>query len=79
MLKDNNLKRLMEVFDVLNEFLNNQLQWANMTLIDLMAKMFVFITFLELPEKYFLMFTQFYWINKWGKKDATTLVIVDHL
>ncbi|XP_042229496.1 SCAN domain-containing protein 3-like [Homarus americanus] len=108
----NCLKRFMELFDILSEFLddkpymtllltvdgkalvsyladifeklnvlNKELQGTNMTLVNSKAKIFGFISFLELSQENISVqkFEQFYWLNKCEVTDATCLVIVEHL
>jgi len=110
--KGNCLKRFMELFDILSEFLddkpymtllltvdgkalvsyladifeklnvlNKELQGTNMTLVNSKAKIFGFISFLELSQENISVkkFEQFYWLNKCEVTDATCLVIVEHL
>ncbi|KAG7162388.1 SCAN domain-containing protein 3-like 9, partial [Homarus americanus] len=82
----NCLKRFMELFDILNIFeklnvLNKELQGTNMTLVNSKAKIFGFISFLELSQENISVkkFEQFYWLNKCEVTDATCPVIVEHL
>ncbi|CAI9718247.1 domain-containing 3-like [Octopus vulgaris] len=108
----NCLKRFMELFDQINDFLsdkcemkllsttdgkafvsyltdifeklgnlNKQLQGANMTLIDAKAKIFGFITALELWKKKFSKrnFSELYWLSKCEITNDAGIVIIDHL
>ncbi|XP_038630630.1 SCAN domain-containing protein 3-like, partial [Scyliorhinus canicula] len=110
--KGNCLKRFMELFDELSDFLsekpemkhlltvdgkafvnyladifeklnvlNKQLQGTNKTLVDAKAKIFGFISFIELCQKhiYDKHFDQFHWLKKCEPTDAAVLVIVDHV
>ncbi|XP_038674126.1 protein ZBED8-like [Scyliorhinus canicula] len=110
--KGNCLKRFMELFDELSDFLsekpemkhlltvdgkavvsyladifeklnvlNKQLQGTNKTLVDAKAKIFGFISFIELCQKHISdkNFDQFHWLKKCEPTDAAVLVIVDHL
>ncbi|XP_038656942.1 zinc finger BED domain-containing protein 5-like [Scyliorhinus canicula] len=112
LLKGNCLKRFMELFDELSDFLsekpemkhlltvdgkafvsyladifeklnvlNKQLQGTNKTLVDAKAKIFGFISFIELCQKHISdkNFDQFHWLKKCEPTDAAVLVIVDHL
>ncbi|XP_038669014.1 SCAN domain-containing protein 3-like [Scyliorhinus canicula] len=110
--KGNCLKRFMELFDELSDFLsdkpemkhlltvdgkafvsyladifeklnvlNKQLQGTNKTLVDAKAKIFGFISIIELCQKHISdkSFDQFHWLKKCEPTDAAVLVIVDHL
>ncbi|CAH1099092.1 unnamed protein product [Psylliodes chrysocephalus] len=110
--KGNCLKRFMELFDALRDFLsekpemqylstvdgkayvsyladifeklnilNSQLQGKNKTLVDAKAKIFGFITFIELSQKHICNknFERFYWLQKCEVSDNAIIVIVDHL
>lgn len=110
--KGNCLKRFMELFDTLSDFLsdkpemknlltvdgkafvsylvnifeklnilNNQLQGTNKTLVDAKAKIFGFITFIELCQTYIYNknFEKFHWLQKCEVTDTAIHVIVDHL
>ncbi|XP_042205956.1 SCAN domain-containing protein 3-like, partial [Homarus americanus] len=71
---------LADIFEKLN-VLNKELQGTNMTLVNSKAKIFGFISFLELSQENISVkkFEQFYWLNKCEVTDATCLVIVEHL
>ncbi|XP_058019693.1 protein FAM200C-like isoform X3 [Ahaetulla prasina] len=110
--KGNCLKRFMELFDVLSDFLsdkpemkhllttdgkafvsyladifekldtlNKQLQGTNKTLVDAKAKIFGFITLIELCQKHICekRFHMFYWLKKCKVTATAVLVIVAHL
>ncbi|XP_071042039.1 SCAN domain-containing protein 3-like [Parasteatoda tepidariorum] len=110
--KGNCLKRFMELFDTLSDFLsdkpemkclltvdgkafvsylanifeklnilNKQLQGTNKTLVDAKAKIFGFVTLIELCQKSIKKknFEQFHWLQKCEVNDTALLVIVDHL
>lgn len=71
---------LTDIFEKLN-ILNKQLQGANKTLVEAKAKIFGFITFLQLCEKNVSAkkFDQFYLLSKCDVTDAAVLIIADHL
>lgn len=71
---------LADIFEKLN-ILNSQLQGKNKTLVDAKAKIFGFITFIELCQKHICNknFERFYWLQKCEVSDNAILVIVDHL
>ncbi|XP_071033055.1 protein FAM200C-like [Parasteatoda tepidariorum] len=71
---------LADISEKLN-ILNKQLQGANKTLVDARAKMFGFITLIELYQKYInnKNFEQFHWLQKCEVNDIALLVIVDQL
>ena len=110
--KGNCLKRFMEMFDTLSDFLsdktemqylltidskayfsyltdifeklnifNKELQETNKTLVDAKAKIFGFITSIELYEKdvYQKQFEKFHWLQKCEVTDTAILNIVEHL
>jgi hypothetical protein len=66
-----------DIFEKLN-LLNNQLQGTNKTLVDAKAKIFDFITFIELCHKciHNKNFEKFHWFQKCEVTDTT---ILDHL
>ncbi|GFU22275.1 SCAN domain-containing protein 3 [Nephila pilipes] len=71
---------LAYIFEKLN-ILNNQLQGPNKTLVDAKAKIFGFITNIELYQKHIKNsnFDQFHWFQKCEVIDAAVFVIVNHL
>ncbi|GFU29899.1 protein ZBED8 [Trichonephila clavipes] len=110
--KGNCLKRFMELFDILSDFLNDKpeikhlltidgkafvsyladifaklnilnkhLQGTNKTLVDAKAKIFGFITNIELCQKHInnRNFEQFHWLQKCEVTDTALLVIANHL
>ncbi|XP_071037949.1 protein FAM200C-like [Parasteatoda tepidariorum] len=112
LFKGNSLKRFMELFDTLSDFLSNkpemkyhltvdgkasvtyladisvklnilnkQPQGTNKTLIDAKAKIFGFITLIELCQKYSNSknFEQLHWLQKCEVNDTDLLVIVNQL
>ncbi|XP_065652875.1 zinc finger BED domain-containing protein 5-like [Hydra vulgaris] len=74
------LSYLTDIFEKLN-ILNKELQGTNKTLVDAKAKIFGFITFIELFEKdvYQKHFEKFHWLQKCEVTDTTILNIVEHL
>ncbi|XP_076042678.1 zinc finger BED domain-containing protein 5-like [Oratosquilla oratoria] len=71
---------LADIFEKLN-VLNKQLQGTNKTLVDAKAKIFGFISLIELCQKHISNknFDQFHWLNKCEPTDTAVQVIVDHL
>ncbi|XP_017888660.1 protein ZBED8-like [Ceratina calcarata] len=71
---------LADIFDKLN-ILNKQLQGTNETLVDAKAKIFAFITNLELSKNRFNVrnFEQFYWLQKVEVFDTALHIIQSHL
>ncbi|CAH2108909.1 unnamed protein product [Euphydryas editha] len=71
---------LADIFEKLN-ILNKQLQGPNKTLVDAKAKIFGFITNIELYQKHInnKNFEQFHWLQKCEVTDTALLVIVNHL
>ncbi|GFW28208.1 protein ZBED8 [Trichonephila clavipes] len=71
---------LADIFEKLNT-LNKQLQGTNKTLVDAKAKIFGFITNIELCQKHInnKNFEQFHWLQKCELTDTALLVIVNHL
>ncbi|XP_053990033.1 SCAN domain-containing protein 3-like [Hylaeus volcanicus] len=71
---------LADIFEKLN-ILNKQLQEPNKRLVDAKAKIFGFITNIELYQKYInnKNFEQFHWLQKCEVTDTAVLVIVNHL
>ncbi|GFT94395.1 protein ZBED8 [Trichonephila clavipes] len=71
---------LADIFEKLN-ILNKQLQGTNKTLVDAKAKIFGFITNIELCQKHInnKNFEQFHWLQKCEATDTALLVIVNHL
>jgi hypothetical protein len=74
------LSYLTDIFEKLN-ILNKQLQGSVKTLIDAKAKIFSFITFIELSKKHISNsnFEKFYWLQKCEVTDNAKRVILDHL
>ena len=71
---------LTDVFEKLGN-LNRQLQGANLTLVDAKAKIFGFITTLELCKQTISkrVFSQFQWLSKCEITSEATSTIIDHL
>ncbi|XP_065654638.1 zinc finger BED domain-containing protein 5-like [Hydra vulgaris] len=74
------LSYLTDIFEKLN-ILNKKLQGTNKTLVDAKAKIFGFITSIELFEKDFYQkqFEKFHWLQKCEVTDTAILNIVEHL
>ncbi|GFX74790.1 SCAN domaincontaining protein 3like [Trichonephila clavipes] len=71
---------LADIFEKLN-ILNKQLQGTNKTLVDAKAKIFGFITNIELCQKHInnKNFEQFHWLQKCEVTHTALLVIVNNL
>lgn len=71
---------LADIFEKLN-MLNKQLQGRNKLLIDVKAKIFGFISLIELwqQQPFLKKFDQFHWLKIYEPTDAAVLVILDHL
>ncbi|XP_071037114.1 protein FAM200C-like [Parasteatoda tepidariorum] len=72
---------LADIFEKLNTILNKKLQGTNETLVDAKAKIFGFITLIELCQIYInnKNLEQFHWLQKCEVNNTALLAIVDHL